>query len=360
MRRRQVLRRCELRPIARCLLFDKRWPPRIAGQRRPEQSSYKVVTGDDIERIVAKEEDRLRSARLKSRHARPIRRSDVKSSCSMSLTPTPTRTPRDVAGWVASWRHAEIPVLHETSEQIEELRSREEQVDARLLAPVISADPLMCLKLLAHVSKHRSSRRVTDTETATAALVMAGIGPFFRAFARQPTVQDRLVGRPRALEGLLRLLARAQRAARFALGFAVHRMDPDAEVIHEAALLHDFAEMLLWCHAPLLALEIEQRQRADPTLRSVVAQRQVLGVELIDVQQALMRTWRLPELLVRISDERHDGDTQVRSVALAIRLARHTRQGWDNAAIPDDVRDISLLLNLRQEATLKLLRDLDS
>ena len=216
------------------------------------------------------------------------------------------------------------------------------------------------LKLLAHVSKHRSSRRVTDTETATAALVMAGIGPFFRAFARQPTVQDRLVGQPRALEGLLRLLARAQRAARFALGFAVHRMDPDAEVIHEAALLHDFAEMLLWCHAPLLALEIEQRQRADPTLRSVVAQRQVLGVELIDVQQALMRTWRLPELLVRISDERHDGDTQVRSVALAIRLARHTRQGWDNAAIPDDVRDISLLLNLRQEATLKLLRDLDS
>jgi HD-like signal output (HDOD) protein len=228
------------------------------------------------------------------------------------------------------------------------------------LAPVVSADPLMCLKLLAHVSSHRSSRRVTDTETATAALVMMGIGPFFRNFGPQPTVQDKLADDARALDGLMRLLARSQRAARFALGFAVHRMDLDAEVLHEAALLHDFAEMLLWCHAPALALDIEQRQQVDPALRSATAQRQVLGVELVDVQQALMRGWRLPELLVRISNDHHDTAPQVRNVVLAMRLARHTKDGWDNAAIPDDVRDISRLLNLRPASTLKLLHDLDS
>lgn len=278
----------------------------------------------------------------------------------MSTLATALRTPHDVSGWVALWRHAEIPVLRETAEQIEELRTREDEVDAHLLAPLVSADPLMCLKLLAHVSGQRSSRRITDTETATAALVMMGIGPFFRNFGPQPTVHDQLADQPQALEGLLRLLARAQRAARFALGFAVHRMDLDAEVIHEAALLHDFAEMLLWCHAPALALDIERRQRADPALRSALVQRQVLGVELVDVQQALMRAWRLPELLVRISDDHHDKSPQVRNVLLAIRLARHTKLGWDNAAIPDDVRDIAQLLNLRPESTLKLLHDLDS
>ena len=36
----------------------------------------------------------------------------------------------------------------------------------------------------------------------------------------------------------------------------------------------------------------------------------------------------------------------VRNVALAVRLARHTARGWDNAAIPDDVADIAALLNL--------------
>lgn len=279
----------------------------------------------------------------------------------MSIATAPMRTAHDLAGWLALWRNAEIPVLRETAEQIEELRVREDEVDAHLLAPVVSADPLMCLKLLAHVAGLRSARRVTDTETATAALVMMGIGPFFRTFGPQPTVQETLAAQPRALDGLMRLLVRARRAARFALGFAVHRMDLDAEVIHEAALLHDFAEMLLWCHAPALALDIDQRQRSDPTLRSAAVQRQVLGVGLVDVQQALMRNWRLPDLLVRISDDHHDKGLQVRNVVLAIRLARHTstKEGWDNAAIPDDVRDIAQLLNLRPESTLKLLRDLD-
>jgi len=270
------------------------------------------------------------------------------------------RRPHDVSAWAALWRDAEIPVLRATAEQVEALREREEEVDAHLLAPVISADPLMCLKLLAHVSRHRSSRRITDTETATAALVMLGIGPFFRSFGPQPSIEDTLAAQPPALDGLMRLLVRSQRAARFALGFAVHRMDRDAEVIHEAALLHDFAEMLLWCHAPELALAIEQRQRSDPMLRSAVVQRELLGVELLDVQQALMRTWRLPELLVRISDDHHDQGPQVRNVLLAIRLARHTQASWDNAAVPDDVRDIAQLLNLRPEAASRLLHDLDS
>lgn len=276
-----------------------------------------------------------------------------------TLPPT-SRIPRDASGWVSLWRHAEIPVLEETAQQIEDLRAREDDVDARLLAGVVSSDPLMCLKLLVHVSTHRSSSRITDTETATAALVMIGIGPFFREFGPQLSVQERLREQPEALAGLMRVLTRARRAACFALGFAVHRMDHDAEVIHEAALLHDFAEMLLWCQAPALALQIEQSQAADPTLRSAAVQRDVLNTELVDVQQGLMRAWRLPELLVRISDDRHANVAQVRNVLLAIRLARHTKDGWDNAAIPDDVDDIAALLNLRPEPTLKLLHELDS
>jgi len=270
------------------------------------------------------------------------------------------RIPRDAAGWVSLWRNAEIPVLEATAQQLEVLRAREDDVDARLLAEVVSADPLMCLKLLAYVSTHRSSSRITDTETATAALVMMGIGPFFRQFGPQPSVEERLRDQPEALDGLQRVLVRARRAACFALGFAVHRMDHDAEVIHEAALLHDFAEMLLWCHAPALALAISRRQAEDATLRSAAVQRDVLHAELVDVQQGLMRAWRLPELLVRISDDHHAHTAQVRNVLLAIRLARHTKAGWDNAAIPDDVNDIAALLNMRPGPTLKLLQELDS
>jgi HD-like signal output (HDOD) protein len=159
--------------------------------------------------------------------------------------------------------------------------------------------------------------------------------------------------------GLRQVLRRAHRAARFALAFAVHRQDHDAAVIHEAALLHDFAEMLLWAHAPALALAIAQRQAADPSLRSVDVQKQVLHVELSALQQALMKAWRLPELLVQISDDRVSHLPQVRNVQLAIRVARHSANGWENPALPDDVDEIADLLNIGTVPTLNLLHDLE-
>ncbi len=261
---------------------------------------------------------------------------------------------RDLAAWTAHFRAAEIPVLAQTAEALEALRANEDLVDANSIGEMISGDPLMTLKVMAYVAAHRSIRVVTDTETVTSALVLIGISPFFRAFGPQPTVESQLANEPEALAGLTDTMRRAHRGANFALGFAVHRMDHDAAVIHAAALLHDFAELLLWCHAPALALQIRSAQRADPTLRSSAAQRGVLNIELADLQQSLMRAWRLPELLIRISDDRHAEDASVRTVMLALRLARHTAQDWENAAIPDDIADIATLLNLSTDATLQL------
>jgi HD-like signal output (HDOD) protein len=280
------------------------------------------------------------------------------SSAPPPPSPALTQPLRDVAAWTAHFRAAEIPVLAHTSEALEALRINEDDVDANSIGEMISGDPLMTLKVLAYSSAHRSSRVVTDTETVTAALVLMGISPFFGGFGRQPTVEDRLQSEPDALAGLNQTLQRAHRSANFALGFAVHRMDHDSAVIHAAALLHDFAEMLLWCHAPALALRIQTMQRADPALRSSAAQLAVLNIDLMDLQQSLMKAWRLPELLIRISDDRHAEHPSVRSVALAVRLARHTAQGWDNAALPDDVKDIAHLLNLSQAATLQFVQEI--
>jgi len=69
--------------------------------------------------------------------------------------------------------------------------------------------------------------------------------------------------------------------------------------------------------------------------------------------------WHLPEMLVRITDDRHAENSQVRNVLLAIRVARHSTDGWDNPALPDDVRDIAALLHLSPEPTRQLLLDID-
>jgi HD-like signal output (HDOD) protein len=272
-----------------------------------------------------------------------------------------TRAPRDVAAWSALFDLQRLPVLESTAAALEEMRVMEDGVDAHMLAEAVVSDPLMTLKLLAHVAHLRRGRDGGEVETVTQALVMLGIPPFFRAFGPQQTPQAWLAGQPEALAGFEAVLSRSHRAARFAMGFAVHRMDHDAPVIHEAALLHDFAELLLWLHAPALALQIAGLQAADSTLRSAVAQQAVLNTDLAALQHALMLAWRLPSLLVRITDNHSKEPTsQVRNVLLAIAVARHSALGWDNAALPDDVRSVAALLHLSQDAALRLLREIDS
>jgi HD-like signal output (HDOD) protein len=270
-----------------------------------------------------------------------------------------TRAPTDLGGWIQAISGAEIPILARTAEGLVALRENEDDVALRAIADVVLDDPLMALKVLAHVARNRSARMVTDTETVTASLLMMGVSRFFRIFEDAPTVEQRLAAIPGALEGLQRVVRRSHRAARFALGFAMLRTDTDAEVIQEAALLHDFAELLLWCHAPVLALEIERRQAADPTLRSATAQRAVLNVELCDLEQALMKAWRLPELLQHLTNDHLSGVPRVRNVLLATAVARHSQAGWDNAALPDDVAAIGRLLNRTPAGVWGVLRELD-
>jgi len=260
----------------------------------------------------------------------------------------------DLAAWTEHFRSVEIPVLEETALALEAMRAHEDGTDANSLGELIANDPLMTLKVLAYASSHRDARVVTDTETVTATLVLMGITPFFHAFGPQPTVEDRLAEWPQALAGLRAAVRRAHRGANFALAFAVHRMDPDAAVVHAVALMHEFADLLLWCHAPRLQLEIQALQGADPGLRSAVVQQHVLNIEVADLQAALMRTWRLPELLTRMGDDLHADNPNVRSIELAARLARHTSRGWEDPAIPDDIAAIGDLLNLSVHAAWEL------
>lgn len=278
----------------------------------------------------------------------------------MPDTPSPSLTQAlpDLAAWTRHFAAAEIPVMQDTADALEAMRANEEQIDANLLGEMIAPDPLMTLKLMAHASSARHARQLTDPETVTAVIVLTGISPFFRMFGPQPTVEERLAGQPKAMAGFHEVLRRGRRAAEFALGFAIHRLDPHTPVIHQAALLHDFAELLLWVHAPALALEVQEAQRAEPGLRSALAQRRCLHIELADLQQALMRSWRLPELLTRVLDDKHADHPTVRTVLLAIRVARHSAQGWDNPALPDDVSDIADLLQLSTTATRHLLHDI--
>lgn len=271
-----------------------------------------------------------------------------------------------LSAWADAFCDADIPVPATSVAEVAQLQAIEEArgtVDAHTLAEALAHDPLMTLKVLVHVSRYCTRLSVEPPETLVGAIVMQGIEPFFTAFAGMVPIEERLADCPECLDGLHRVISRARRAAHFATGFALKRQDQDVLVIQEAALLHDFAEMLLWCHAPALALDIAERLRADHTRRSADVQRKVLGIELGPLAQELMHRWQLPDLLIRCTDDRNAHDPTVRSVMLGVRVARHTQHGWDVphalAALPDDATDVGRLLNLSPDAALRLIQGLD-
>lgn len=246
-----------------------------------------------------------------------------------------------------------LPVLRHSTKSLAALRNDEERISGRILAAEVLRDPLLALRLLAYLEAHRAQSRNHDITTIDRGIMMMGVTPFFAHFADLPTVEDRLAGHPKALVGVLRVIARARHAARWARDWALIRHDIDVDEVTVAALLHDAAEILLWCFAPDLAQGIAVLMQKNPGLRSHVAQGEVLGVTMRDLQITLVRSWRLPDLLVSLMDDACADNPRVRSVILACNLARHSAEGWRNPALNDDYVAVCELLHMRMEALLQ-------
>jgi HD-like signal output (HDOD) protein len=258
----------------------------------------------------------------------------------------------DLEGWVAYFSAAPIPVLRHTEQQLAALREHAHKANARTISAVILQDPMMTLRVLAYIEAKRSKNRLTDITTIERSLMMLGMEPFFNDFENLPTVEEHLKGHPRALLGLLKVIARARKAAHWARDWAIHRHDLDVDEITVATLLYDFAEILMWCFAPGLALQVADRQKADRTLRSVAVQTEVYGVPLWQIKQALAQRWHLPQLLITLMDPQNAEHPRVRNVKLAVDLARHSANGWDDAALPDDYKAIEELLHISHETLM--------
>lgn len=261
----------------------------------------------------------------------------------------------DLETFVDSLSKTEMPILRQTARKLDEARQKMDQISGRDITAIVLQDPLMAVRVLAYIQPFRGKHLRSDITTIANAVMMLGIEPFFRKFEAPTTVETVLKGEPHALLGLLQVIRRVQRASHYAHDWAFERHDMNIEEVALAALLHDLAEILLWCFAPKLAIEIRDRLQADPALRSATAQQQVLGFPLIDLQTALCKAWHLPELLNTLMDDANAELPRVQNVRLAVNVARHSINDWRNAALPDDFSAIEKLLHINRETVLSRL-----
>jgi len=261
----------------------------------------------------------------------------------------------DLEAWVIFFNNQEMPILRQTARRLEEARANIDSVSGRDVAAIVLQDPLLAIRVLAYIQPFSGKRLHSDITTIGNAGLMLGIEPFFESLGTPVTIETMLKHEPQALLGVLHVIRRVQRAADYARDWALYRHDLNTEEIMLAALLHDLAEILLWCFAPRLAMQIRDLQQADKTLRSTSAQEQVLGIRLVELELALCAAWNLPPLLHALMDDANAELPRVQNVSLAVNLARHSTGGWDGAALPDDLAAIEKLLHVNRETLLKRL-----
>lgn len=257
---------------------------------------------------------------------------------------------KDVAAWMVYFDQVEVPVLRRTVEALARFKEMEDDLNGRELADAIMHDPLMTLKVLRYLQHHHSRRQAQEITTISHALMMLGTTPFFKHFSNMPVIEDVLKDHTAALTGLRRTMSRARHAALYAQDWAVLRHDIESDEVVIAALLRDISEMLMWCFAPRLIMTVRALMQHDKTMRSADAQKKVFGFRGLDLQLAMVQAWHLPQLLRELMDEDHADKPRAKNVSLAVRLGRHSANGWQDAGLPDDYRDIAHFLNLGEEA----------
>lgn len=260
----------------------------------------------------------------------------------------PQQKQRNLSEWVNFLTTAEIPVLKQTARNVAALEQDEQHLNARSLAHVIKHDPLMTVKLLRYLQAHKHRSQEHDVVEVEQIIMIVGLEAALNKVSAKPLAEE-ILGRNNmtALVYLLKTAHRANIACSYAFDWAIRLHDLHFEEIRIAALLHDIAEMLMWCFAPNEMLKIKHSQKQDEALRSAAAQEMVFGFSLLQLQHELAIKWKLPELLITLMDDNNSKLQRVRNVILAVNLARHSANGWDDAALPDDYEEIAKLLHLQ-------------
>ena len=155
--------------------------------------------------------------------------------------------------WVEHFAEIELPVLRHTVQQLNDLRATAETINTRKLAAIIEHDPLMTLRVFRTMQQRRSKSQSADITTIERSLVMMGTQGFYDSLQDLPIIEQQLKGYPKAMLGLLKVIARSRHAAAWARDWALLRQNASFEEVTMAALLHDFVEILMWCFAPSLA-----------------------------------------------------------------------------------------------------------
>ncbi len=260
--------------------------------------------------------------------------------------------------WPDFLSRQKLPILRATKKGIlweKEKYESGDNADSRILTKIILNDPVMTLHLLSFIHRLKAKNLRNEIRTIQSALVMIGMEPFFAQFSEMTTIESRLQYSPNALLNVFKIIQKAQRAADFAQNWAIRKNDLNLDEVRTAALLHPLAEIFIGVFFPDDLITFLKILKENPGARSRDVQKQVFGFTAFELQTLLNVHFRLPRLLQALMNEEEKNSQRAKMVYLAIRLARHSAQNWNDSALPDDYAEIAKMLGLDLPSVLKMI-----
>ena len=222
-----------------------------------------------------------------------------------------------------------FPVLRATIEALARLERAQEQLASHDLAQAILRDPLMTLRVLHYLYRHRTRSQTHDITTIAHAIMMLGLQRFFREFSALPAIEDVLADCPERVAEARAAASRMRMASLLARDWATQRHDIDPEEVMVAALVHDIAELLAAC----------EWRGAAPALREE---------ESNALRAALFARLGLPGLLSELTCGGEVLHPRVLNVSLACALARCCATGWNEPCLEDALGRVRRLLHISE------------
>jgi len=233
--------------------------------------------------------------------------------------------------WVRRISEEEMPIFGHTVQQVMSV-AEDENAPTAALARVILQDASMTARVLKLANTVYYNPHAQQISTISRAVVVLGFTTVRSMCLSIALVDSFVQGSSR--DRLTRELARSVHAAVQARTLALACEVESPEEVFIAALLYRLGDLAFWCFGNAAGDQLDALLK-QPGYTAEQAEMEVLGFPLRQLTTALVREWRINELLITVLTQPDSKDLRCRIVLLCHQMARAAEKGWESRQVQE-------------------------
>ncbi len=255
-------------------------------------------------------------------------------------------TIRGLDAWMRVLMHKDLPSLNSVVKDICKL-SEHDDCRTDELTTLILRDADLTSKVLKISNSIHYNRTFSPIRTVSRAVAQLGFENLKNITLATSLIDGFLKGKPKEL--LIQRLAKSFHAAVQAKAMVPYLDGDHKEQVFIAALLRNIGELALLSSGQEVGEQFVVARDLNPEKEQAIAL-EYLGVDIDDINRALIKEWSLSTLVREASHDNHQPSAMVRAVNIGNELSKYIHKGANSPEMARIYVQISQLCDLNLEA----------